>query len=105
MRIDPADNSVAVSHLPLPSGSPTRAGASPRNSAPSPALPQAASGLHSPQHEVSRSFDTNRNIIYRFVDKDTGEVVEQIPPEETLRLMQRIQDLLQKSEAKLRVTG
>jgi hypothetical protein len=105
MRIDPTDNSVAVSHLPLPSGSPTRAGASPRNSAPSPGLPQAASGLQAPQHEVSRSFDTNRNIIYRFVDKDTGEVVEQIPAEETLRLMQRIQDLLQKSEAKLRVTG
>jgi hypothetical protein len=104
MRIDPTDTSVAVPHSPS-NGSPTRAAASPPPPDPTPAPPKPTSGWQSPQHEVNMVLDPNRNIIYKFVNKDTGEVVEQIPPEETLRMMQDIQNLLQKSEAKLKVTG
>ena len=43
---------------------------------------------------VSVSIDETREIVYRFVDAKTGEVISQTPPEEVLRVVRGIQDLL-----------
>lgn len=105
MAIDPIDNSVVTLQLTLPNATPTRS--TPAHTDPAPGhLPASpAPGWQAPQHEVNVVLDDNRNIVYRFVDQETGEVVQQIPPEETLRMMQSIQELLQKAEPKLKVTG
>jgi hypothetical protein len=47
------------------------------------------------EHEVKRILDGKR-VVYRFVDKETGEVVYQIPSEEVLNIMQGIQEQLQR---------
>lgn len=60
-----------------------------RSLAPSP----ASGATH--QEDVSVSFAENNIIVYRFVDKDTGDLVRQVPPEEILRLVRNINDLLQ----------
>ncbi len=65
--------------------------------------PKPAPGWQSPQHEVNVVLDDNHNIVYRFVDKNTGEVVQQVPPEEALKMMRSIQELLQKSKRQLEV--
>jgi hypothetical protein len=53
---------------------------------------------------MSVSFDQNRNTIYRFVDEKSGDLVRQVPPEEVLRVMRSVEDMLQESEQKLKVT-
>ena len=47
---------------------------------------------------VSVSIDETREIVYRFVDAKTGEVLSQTPPEEVLRVVRGIQDLLSAEE-------
>jgi hypothetical protein len=43
---------------------------------------------------VSASFIENQIIVYRFVDNQTGAVVQQIPPEELLQVMRSIDEML-----------
>lgn len=50
------------------------------------------------------SMDDNRNIIYRFVDMVSGDVIQQVPPEEVLRVMNNIAEMLRESTQKLEVT-
>ena len=38
-------------------------------------------------------------MIYRFVDKQTGDVVRQVPSEEMLRVVRNLQDLLRRQAA------
>ena len=52
-----------------------------------------ATALPEPER-VSVSFDESRELVYRFADAKTGEVISQIPPEEVLRVVRGIQDLL-----------
>ncbi|HTR67117.1 MAG TPA: hypothetical protein VMH85_15160 [Terriglobales bacterium] len=49
------------------------------------------------------TFDQNKNTVYRFVDEKSGELVRQVPPEEVLRVMRSVEDMLQESEPKLKV--
>jgi len=37
--------------------------------------------------------------VYRFVDSKTGDLVIQVPPEEVLRVMRNIQQMLQTAHA------
>jgi FlaG protein len=53
----------------------------------------APSALPVPER-VSVSIDESRELVYRFVDAKTGEVISQTPPEEVLRVVRGIQDLL-----------
>jgi uncharacterized FlaG/YvyC family protein len=55
-------------------------------------------------NQVNVSVDDKQNVIYRFTDPSNGEVVRQVPPEEILRIMRNIEDLLHESEQKLKVT-
>ena len=57
-----------------------------------------------PPSQLSVSVDDRQNVIYRFTDPASGEVVRQVPPEQILRIMRNIEDLLRESEQKLKVT-
>lgn len=61
-----------------------------------PSLPEAS--------KLSVLLDDRQNVIYRFLDPDDGKVLRQVPPEEILRIMRNIQDMLQESEQKLNVS-
>lgn len=43
---------------------------------------------------VTVAVDPTRELVYRFLDPKTGEVVSQIPPEQVLEIVRGIQDLL-----------
>jgi hypothetical protein len=47
---------------------------------------------------VTVSFDTSRELVYRFVDAKTGDVISQTPPEQVLAVVRGIQDLLRAEE-------
>jgi len=49
------------------------------------------------------TFDQNKNTIYRFVDEKSGDLVRQVPPEEVLRAMRGVEEMLQQSEQKVKV--
>jgi len=55
-------------------------------------------------NQLNVSVDDKQNVIYRFTDPNNGEVVRQVPPEQILRIMRNIEDLLHESEQKLKVT-
>ncbi|PYX39176.1 MAG: hypothetical protein DMG81_09945 [Acidobacteria bacterium] len=85
MSIDPIAAVLAVRPSPEPQAPAkiTRAAApAPVRSAPEPAqsLPQAR------QYQVNASFGEANLIIYRILDKQTGDLIQQIPPEQLLRL-------------------
>jgi uncharacterized FlaG/YvyC family protein len=71
---------------------------------------QAATPIKTPlpqPSQLSVSLDDKQNVIYRFTDPVNGEVVRQVPPEEILRIVRNIEDLLRESEQpvqKLKVT-
>ena len=63
--------------------------------------PSATSQPSAPQmtqRVVSVSVEDNRIIVYRFLDQKTGDLIEQVPPEELLRIARNIQDLLQSQQ-------
>src|SRR5690348_16284444 len=87
MRIDPVSLSTKVAEARNDAqGMPASQSQPPRNT------PQSA-----PPHEeqLSISFDKGQIIIYRFLDKETGDLIQQVPPEEVLRVVRSIQELLQ----------
>ncbi len=53
--------------------------------------------------QLNVTLDDKQNVIYRFTDPANGTVVRQVPPEEILRIMRNIEDLLHESEQKLKV--
>lgn len=56
---------------------------------------EARSSLPPPrERSLSISFIENKIIVYRFLDKETGDLVQQVPPEEMLRVMRNIDNLL-----------
>lgn len=55
------------------------------------------------QTQISVSLDSDKNVIYQFLDMRTGEVLQQIPPEEVLQVMRSIADLLRQSERKFEI--
>lgn len=59
---------------------------------PSSPLPEKLPG--SRQFEVDVAFAANNRIIYRIVDKDTQDLIQQIPPEQVLAIARGIQELL-----------
>lgn len=107
MRIDPTAPNLVMPESPSSRGNLAPAAAPSPDSSSNAAehVRTASDGWQSPQHEVNVVLNENQRIVYKFVDKGTGEVVEQIPPEESLRLIENIQQLLEKSKGNLKVTG
>jgi hypothetical protein len=59
--------------------------------------PNPISQPTAPQERLQISFGDGQILIYRFFDQQTGELVQQIPPEEVLRVVRGIQEMLQKA--------
>jgi uncharacterized FlaG/YvyC family protein len=52
-----------------------------------------------PRHfQVNASFGPANLIIYRILDKETGDLIQQIPPEQLLRIARSVQELLQANQ-------
>ena len=47
---------------------------------------------------VTVAVDPTRELVYRFLDPKTGEVVSQIPPEQVLEIVRGIQALLRNQD-------
>jgi hypothetical protein len=57
----------------------------------------APTALPDPER-VTVSVDASRELVYKFVDAKTGEVISQTPPEQVLAVVRGIQDLLRAEE-------
>ncbi len=93
MSIDPVNNVIAAGPSPetLAPSRNTRAPATePVRSTPEPAqnLPQVR------QYQVNASFGPANLIIYRILDKQTGDLIQQIPPEQLLQIARSLQESL-----------
>jgi len=60
--------------------------------------PTPAASAPSPGQRVEVSMQDSMPV-YRFVDSKTGDLVIQVPPEEVLRVMRNIQQMLQTAHA------
>jgi uncharacterized FlaG/YvyC family protein len=45
--------------------------------------------------QVNASFSEDNLIIYRIVDKETGDLIQQIPPEQVLEIARSVRQLLE----------
>ncbi len=95
MSIDPVSNVIATGptaefHAPTPAKTSQPAAPEPARSRPEPMqnLPQAR------QYQVNASFGQANLIIYRILDKETGDLIQQIPPEQLLQIARSIQESL-----------
>lgn len=59
----------------------------------------ASSEPSAPQRQVSITFDESNRAIYQFFNQETGELVQQYPSEEVLRVARNIADLLDDEDA------
>ena len=57
--------------------------------------------LSTPQYEVTVQFGENQVIVTRFVDQKSGELVQQIPSEQVMKIIDTIQQLLQESSRRM----
>ena len=72
-------------------------------SPPAQQTPAAAAPQNVPeprQFQVSASFGQANLIIYRILDKETGDLIQQIPPEQLLAIARSVQELLQPNETR-----
>jgi hypothetical protein len=103
MRIDPINGSLHSAP-----DSANGAGASSRRPAAKPSVMptrvETSPILGANQHEVSVQVDGDKHTIYRFMDTHTGTLVQQLPPEEVLRVMRNIGEWLQQSQRKLKIS-
>ena len=54
----------------------------------------ASSEPSAAQRQMSVTFDQDNRVIYQFYNRETGELVQQYPSEEMLRVARNIADLL-----------
>ena len=51
------------------------------------------------QFQVNASFGPANLIIYRILDKETGDLIQQIPPQQLLEMARSVRELLQAKQA------
>ena len=90
MRIEPTDG---VTPIEVPER-PPRGKKPAQNSADVPT--QASPTLLQPHEDEVKMVVEGQRIIYRFVDKKTGETILQVPPEQLLSVMRGIEEQLQR---------
>jgi uncharacterized FlaG/YvyC family protein len=98
MRIDPVQ--VAANQVQVQPAAPqTRLASDIRSVAESSfsASKQATSSVDVPKYEVTVRYDANQVLVTRFIDQKSGEVVQQIPPDQVLKIIESIQELLKES--------
>jgi hypothetical protein len=64
---------------------------------PRPSAQTQLSAPQSPKYEVTVRYAENQVLVTKFIDQNSGEVVQQIPPEQVLRIIESIQQLLKES--------
>ena len=106
MRLDPAQVAALINQQ--DPGSPRRSSlpATTKSSEASLVRQQAKTppaAIPAPK-QMSVSIDSDQNVIYQFMDAQTGEVVQQVPPEQVLRVMRSIADLLREAEQKVNIS-
>jgi uncharacterized FlaG/YvyC family protein len=57
----------------------------------------ATASVNTPRFEVSVHYDENQVLVTKFIDQQSGEVVQQIPPDQVLKIIESIQELLKES--------
>ncbi len=102
MRIDPVQVAANFNQAELASARRRPVKISPEDSASAQSRPTSAPG--SAPTQMSVSIDSDKNVIYQFLDARTGEVVQQVPPEQVLRVIRSIADMLRQSEPKLEIS-
>ena len=60
--------------------------------------PQTSSAQPPEPQRVTVTVDPTQQLVYRFVDPQTGDVVSQLPPEQLLEIARGIQDLLRATD-------
>ena len=58
---------------------------------------QPAISVNTPHYEVTVHYDENQVLVTKFIDQKSGEVVQQIPPDQVLKIIESIQELLKES--------
>lgn len=53
--------------------------------------------LDMPRYDVTVHYDENQVLVTKFIDQKSGEVVQQIPPDQVLKIIASIQELLKES--------
>jgi hypothetical protein len=98
MNIDSSQITLAINRLTAPDVAPQSENAKRRNPEPAAAVPHGAPGRmpQARQFEVSSSFGEGHLVVYRIIDKETGDLVEQVPPGQA---DQAAQQILQSTEA------
>jgi len=64
-----------------------------------PVVTAAQNVLEPRQFQVNASFGPANLIIYRILDKETGDLIQQIPPEQLLEIARSVRELLQAHQA------
>jgi FlaG protein len=102
MRIDPVQ--VVASEVQAPMEKPKeRAAAEPRlvEASRAPAINHDLVPAAAPKYEVTVQFDHNQIMITKFIDQKSGELVQQIPSEQVMKIIESIQQLLQESSQRM----
>jgi len=108
MSVDPVQGSSSVIEQPVPDRK-QHAASPPKNTDSDATVKVEISQegatpppLAIPEHEVKVVLDTryNNTLVYQILDKQSGDVVLQLPPAEQLRGLQESQELLQRIAAR-----
>lgn len=106
MRIDPIQSSIVAAGTAQAHSSADPIPAShPHEAEPAASTIKTPIAMSMSEHEVSVQLDDSLHRIYRFVDKRTGDLIQQVPPEELLRVMRNISEMLERSGEHLKVNG
>lgn len=93
MSIDPVKSVVAFAASPDHKAPPERARETERKAAASQPVASAPQPLpQSRALQVSASFGSGHLVIYRILDKETGELIEQVPPQRFLDAAQNTEE-------------
>jgi FlaG protein len=99
MSIDPVQLGIVTP--PLKAGEPEPAKLRPAAAHPDPPKAEVQVKMPEPrQFQVNASFGQANVIIYRILDKATGDLVQQIPPEQLLQIARSIQEMLQAEQSR-----
>ncbi len=99
MSIDPVQAVIVLGPLSnVREAAPARSASASSSAAPQTPAPEAMPAVR--QFQVNASFGRDNRIIYRILDKQTGDLIQQIPPEQLLEIARGIQELLQAQQTR-----
>jgi hypothetical protein len=70
-----------------------------------PAAPAPSAAPHFHAIQVTAAFGQDNVIIYRIPDKETGDLIRQIPPEQLLEIARSVRQLLAEAAQRSSVDG